>query len=90
MVKSEAALNNIAISGTAYIYVQCSGGDGPIQITSSGTITFPPNSEYTDFNDFINDCGIDFDKDTKSSDVYIIEIIENSSTGGYLFSMSKS
>ncbi len=91
MVKSEAALNNIAIASSATVTIKCSNNNGPISITQSG-ITFPDNGEYktSGWAGFVNDCGIDLRKDTKSDKVFTITITSNSSTGGYLFSMAES
>lgn len=91
MVKSEAALNNIAVAAgaTGTIVVKCDGGNGNIVVEDTN-IDIPDGSEYDDFNDFVADCGIDSAKKTKSELVYVITIVANEATGGYLFSMAES
>ena len=91
MVKSEAALNNISVATgvTATVTIECSGGNGPIFVDQSGVTITPvaKGGEYASWSDFVNDCGIDMQKSTKSDLKYTITIVANSSTGGYLFSM---
>lgn len=91
MVKSEAALNNIAVDAgeTGYVIVQCAGGNGPITVTNNN-IDVVENMEYEEWSDFVADCGIDSAKKTKSELVYVITVVADDSTGGYLFSMAES
>ena len=92
VIKSEFALNNLALDSTnkkteGTISIGAKGGNGVI-VVSATDVVVGANADSATY-DLYSALGIDTAKTVKSSVVYKITVKADSTTGGYTFKMAK-
>ena len=99
VIKSEFALNNLALgtrtnekitasTDPGYVTIGAAGGNGQVVVASSN-VCVGANQKTEANYDLIGALGIDTAKTVKSSITYKITIKSDSTTGGYTFTMEK-